>query len=68
MKFIDRYHPKYWVHGHVHMNYGVDMVRINEYNGTKVINAYERYVLEIPDEEILATKKKGDIDYGQYSG
>ena len=67
LKFIDKYHPKYWIHGHVHMNYGVDMVRINEYNGTKVINAYERYVLEIPDEEIRPTKKKGDIDYGYYS-
>jgi len=68
LKFIDKYHPKYWIHGHVHMNYGVDMVRVNSYNGTKVINAYERYVLEIPDAEILPSKKKGDIDYGHYSG
>jgi hypothetical protein len=50
------------------MNYGVDMIRVNEYNGTKVINAYERYVLEIPDEEISPIRKKGDIDYGHYSG
>lgn len=48
-EFIDEYHPKYWIHGHVHMNYGVQD-RVLEYNGTKVINAYERYVLEIPDE------------------
>ena len=68
LKFIDRYHPKYWIHGHVHMNYGIDQIRVQQYKETKVINAYERYVLDIPDEEILSTKKKGDIDYGHYSG
>lgn len=47
-EFIDKYHPKYWIHGHVHMNYG-NVPRIEEYNGTQVINAYERYVLELPD-------------------
>ena len=68
LKFIDRYHPKYWIHGHVHMNYGFDQIRVQQYKETKVINAYERYVLDITDEEILSTKKKGDIDYGHYSG
>lgn len=52
LDFIDEYHPKYWLHGHVHMNYGGDSTRVREYGGTTVINAYERYVLEIPDSEI----------------
>ena len=52
LSLIDKYHPKYLIHGHVHMNYGIEKVRQQEYNGTKVINAYERYVLEIPDEVI----------------
>lgn len=52
LEFIDQYHPKYWIHGHVHMTYGMDIERELEYHGTKVINAYERYVLEISDEEI----------------
>ena len=68
LNFVDRYHPKYWLHGHVHMNYGMDKTRVREYNGTKVINAYERYVLEIPDAEISAKSKRGDIDYRHYSG
>lgn len=66
LNFVDKYHPKYWIHGHVHMNYGMDNVRVREYNGTKVINAYERYVVDFPDEEIPIARKKGDIDYAHY--
>ena len=51
LELIDRYHPKYLLHGHVHLSYGIDRTREREYNGTKVINTCERYVLEIPDEE-----------------
>ena len=64
---LHKYQPKYLVHGHVHMSYGHNIPREIDYHGTKVINAYERYVLEIPDVEIQKTKKKGDIDYGYYS-
>lgn len=67
LNFIDSYHPKYWLHGHVHLNYGTDRTRVREYGGTKVINTCERYVLEIPDEEIPAISKKGDIDYSHYA-
>ena len=67
LKFVDTYHPKYWVHGHMHLNYGIDKTRVREYNGTKVVNASERYVLEIPDELITAHTKKGDIDYAHYA-
>lgn len=67
LNFVDSYHPKYWLHGHVHLNYGPDRTRVREYNGTKVINACERYVLEIPDAEISAVTKKGDIDYSHYA-
>ncbi|MBQ8748412.1 MAG: metallophosphoesterase [Oscillospiraceae bacterium] len=66
LRFVDKYHPKYWLHGHVHLNYGIDRTRVREYNGTKVINTCERYVLEIPQHEIPATGKKGDIDYKMY--
>lgn len=52
LQLIDKYHPKYLLHGHVHLNYGMDQTRVREYNGTKVINACQRYDLVIPDEEI----------------
>ena len=52
LDLILRYEPKFLLHGHVHLNYGMDQTRVREWNGTKVINCCERYVLEIPDEEI----------------
>jgi len=58
-ELLDQYHPQYLIHGHVHMSYGHHIPREIEYNGTRIINAYERYTLEIPDREV---KMK---DYGQ---
>lgn len=52
LRLIEKYHPKYLLHGHVHMNYGMDSTRVREHQGTKVINACERYELVIPDEEV----------------
>lgn len=48
-ELIDKYHPAYLVHGHVHMSYGHNIPREIEHNGTKVINAFERYTIEVPD-------------------
>ncbi len=50
---LDQYHPQYLIHGHVHTNYGHNIPREIDYNGTRVINAYERYVFEIPDRKVL---------------
>lgn len=44
---IDKYQPKYFVHGHVHMNYGRSIPREDCIGNTMVINAYEKYILEI---------------------
>ena len=46
---IDEFHPQYLIHGHVHMSYGHNIPREIDYHGTRIINAYERYVLDIPD-------------------
>ena len=56
---LDKYRPTCLVHGHVHMNYGHNIPREIDYNGTRVINAYERYSFEIPDREFRLK------DYGQ---
>lgn len=47
LELIDKYHPKYLLHGHTHLRYGTNQTREREYHGTKVINACEKYVLEI---------------------
>ncbi len=46
---LNRYHPRYFVHGHVHTNYGRRFKRLNEYEGTQIVNAYEQYLIEYPD-------------------
>ena len=46
LDFIDRYQPRYLIHGHVHMNYQ-NGSRICQRGETTVINAYERYILEL---------------------
>ena len=44
--FLDKYKPRCLVHGHVHMNYGIDIPRLARYGDTQVINAYESYTFE----------------------
>lgn len=46
---LDKYKPQYLVHGHVHLRYGHDLDRIHQYGDTTLINACERYILEILD-------------------
>lgn len=44
---IEQYQPKYFVHGHVHMNYGRKFPREDMVGETHVINAYEKFLVEI---------------------
>ena len=43
---MDKYKPRYFVHGHMHMTYGQDIPRLSTYGETQVINAYESYIFE----------------------
>ena len=52
LELMDKYRPKYLFHGHVHLSYGMDQTRVRDYGDTKVINACQRYVLDVPDEEL----------------
>ena len=45
-RLLDTWHPRYFLHGHIHLNYGADIPRRMEHNGTTVINAYEYYSFE----------------------
>ena len=55
LKMLEKYKPKYFVHGHVHMSYGREIPRTMHYGETTIVNACGRYELEIPD-ELLQTK------------
>ena len=64
---MDKYKPAFFVHGHVHMNYGRNFPRLSAYHETQVINAFEKYVFEFDTDKVagqrpgkgkLCTKKK----------
>jgi Icc-related predicted phosphoesterase len=44
---VESLKPRYLVHGHVHLNYGANIPRVEWLGETQVVNAYERYVLDI---------------------
>lgn len=48
---LDKYHPKYLLHGHVHLRYTYGSQREHEYRGTRVINTYERFDIDYPDQD-----------------
>lgn len=41
---LERYHPKYFIHGHIHGNYGIKVPKRSQYGKTTILNAYN-YVL-----------------------
>ncbi|GFI49380.1 metallophosphoesterase [Lachnospiraceae bacterium 62-26] len=43
---LDKYKPKYFLHGHVHMSYGRRHKRYDMYQETQVVNAFERCIIE----------------------
>lgn len=45
-QLMDKYHPKYMVHGHVHLNYGYQIPRWQTYGDTQILNACGRHVFE----------------------
>ena len=44
---VDRWQPKWFFHGHVHLNYGMNLPRKAERGRTQIVNAYEYQVIEI---------------------
>lgn len=47
--FLEKWQPQYMAHGHVHLRYNYQQPRILTHGPTTIINACERYVLEIED-------------------
>ncbi len=47
---IEKYEPKYFLHGHVHFSYGRSHKRYDKYQNTHIINAYERCVFDFEDD------------------
>ncbi len=47
---MDAYHPRYYMHGHVHPTYGREYLRRRTYKDTFILNAYETYDFEYENE------------------
>ena len=58
---LDNWHPQFFCHGHVHQSYGWNIPRTVDYEGIPVVNAYERYVIEVKEPELpeKGRKRKG---------
>ena len=52
LELMDKYKPKFFVHGHVHMSYGRQHKRYDKYGQTHVINAYERCIFNYEEEDV----------------
>ncbi len=50
LKLMEKYAPKYFLHGHVHLAYGRKHKRYDKYKKTHVINACGRCVFDFEDE------------------
>lgn len=46
VSLLEKYKPKYFIHGHVHMSYGRKFKRISKYHDITIINGYEKYTFE----------------------
>ncbi len=47
LELIEKYHPQFFVHGHIHLSYTPTAKRRFQYGHTTIINAYERYIFDI---------------------
>ncbi len=43
---IEKYHPKFFVHGHIHKNYGINIPQRTEYGDTVIINACDYCIFD----------------------
>ena len=56
---MDKYAPRYLIHGHVHLQYAPDFPRIREYGDTTIVNASGKYFIELPDRPQAALHAAG---------
>lgn len=48
-ELLEKYRPKYFVHGHIHKNYGRNIPQLTEHHETTVINACDYCIFEYDD-------------------
>lgn len=51
---MEKYKPKFFIHGHVHMSYGRQHKRIDHYQNTCIVNGYDQYVFDYEASDLTA--------------
>lgn len=51
LRIIDRYRPRYFIHGHIHADFSDAAQRISVARQTKVVNTYGYYLFEVDSEK-----------------
>ena len=49
LPFLEKYKPGLFVHSHVHPTYSDGYQRTDTYHGVRIINAYDKYLLDFPE-------------------
>ena len=57
-ELLNRWHPSYMLHGHVHKEYGKFERELIHESGTKIINCYGSYTLDLPDDIITERSER----------
>lgn len=52
LSLMEKYKPKFFLHGHVHISYGRQHKRYDKYRETHVINAFERCIFDFEAEDV----------------
>ena len=64
---LQKYKPKYMIHGHIHKSYGdAYKQECMHSSGTKIINAFDKYILDIGEDEYPNEGKTGSFLYDLY--
>ena len=50
LTLMEKYNPRYFLHGHMHKGYGTKHKCTDSYHNTQIVNAYERYVFDYETE------------------
>ena len=67
-ELLEKWKPKYMLHGHVHKTYGSSFQRIYDHpSGVKIINCYDTFSLDITDDDHPARGKTGSMLYDLYT-
>ena len=52
LNLLEKYEPRYFVHGHIHREYGISIPQKNSYGKTTVINACDHCVIEYDPKQV----------------